>query len=117
YELLDELEQLLVGQLAPEQLEQVLGTAEVRAVFRVPRLGAVAGSYVLEGLIRRGASARLRRDGVVVYTGQLASLRRCQDGVGEGVAGSECGVGLEGYNGINEGDLSEVFEVREVART
>ena len=117
YELLDELEQLLVGQLAPEQLEQVLGTAEVRAVFRVPRLGAVAGSYVLEGLIRRGASARLLRDGVVIYTGQIASLRRFKDDVREVVAGFECGIGLEGYNDIKEGDLIEVFEIREVART
>src|SRR5690606_39209291 len=81
YGILDELEQRLVGRLAHWRLGQVLGTAEVRAVFRVPRLGAVAGSYVLEGLIRRGASARLLRAGVVIYTGQIASLRRFKDDV------------------------------------
>ncbi|HEX6946733.1 MAG TPA: translation initiation factor IF-2 [Acidimicrobiia bacterium] len=117
YELLDELEQLLVGQLAPEQMEQVLGTAEVRAVFRVPRVGAVAGCYVLEGVVQRGARARLLRDGVVIYTGSISSLRRFKDDVREVVSGFECGIGLEGYNDVKEGDLIEVFEIREVART
>ncbi len=117
YELLDELELLLVGQLAPEQHEQVLGTAEVRAVFKVPRIGAIAGCYVLEGLVQRGARARLLRDGVVIHTGQIGSLRRFKDDVREVVAGYECGIGLEGYNDVKEGDHIEVFEIREVART
>ncbi|MFO7300460.1 MAG: translation initiation factor IF-2 [Actinomycetes bacterium] len=117
YELLEELEQLLVGQLAPEQMEQVLGTAEVRAVFKVPRIGQVAGCYVLEGVVQRNRQARLLRDGVVIYTGTISSLRRFKDDVREVVAGYECGIGLEGYNDIKEGDLIEVFEIREVART
>ncbi|MCY4370218.1 MAG: translation initiation factor IF-2 [bacterium] len=115
YELLDEIEQLLVGRLAPVEEEHVLGTAEVRAIFRVPRLGAVAGCYVVEGVIPRGAQARILRDGIVVYDGHVASLRRFQDDVPEVVAGFECGVGLERFRDIKQGDIIETYRIDEVA--
>jgi translation initiation factor IF-2 len=117
YELLDEMEQLLVGQLAPESEEVVLGTAEVRATFKVPRVGTVAGCYVIEGTVQRGAKARLLRDGVVIHDGVVSSLKRFKDDVREVQSGFECGMGFEDYNDIKEGDNIEVYTVREVART
>jgi translation initiation factor IF-2 len=117
YELLEEIEQLLVGQLAPEQEEVVLGTAEVRAIFKVPRAGTIAGCYVLEGLVQRGAKARLLRDGIVVHDGLISSLKRFKDDVREVQSGFECGMGFEDYNDVKEGDNIEVYTVREVART
>ena len=117
YELLDEIEQMLVGQLAPEEHEQVLGTAEVRAVFKVPRAGTVAGCYVIEGVVQRAARARLIRDGVVIHDGVIGSLKRFKDDVREVAAGFECGIGLENYNDIKEGDSIEAYLIREVART
>ncbi len=117
YELLDEIEQLLVGQLAPEEMEQVLGTAEVRAVFKVPRAGTVAGCYVIEGVVQRGARARLLRDGVIIHDGVISSLKRFKDDVREVASGFECGIGFENYNDIKEGDSIEDYLIREVART
>ena len=117
YELLDEIEQMLVGKLEPERQEVVLGEAEVRALFKVPRAGTIAGSYVTEGIVQRGAKARLVRDGVVIYDGTIGSLRRFKDDAREVAAGFECGIGLDGYNDVKEGDVIEVYEVREVART
>ncbi len=116
YELLDEVEQMLVGELAPEEVEDILGLAEVRATFRAPRLGTVAGSFVTEGQMARGAKVRLVRDGVVVYDGTIASLRRFKDDVREVAAGFECGIGLENFRDIKEGDVLESYLVREVAR-
>lgn len=117
YELLDDIEQLLVGQLAPEEQEVVLGTAEVRAVFKVPRVGTVAGCYVTEGVVQRGAKARLLRGGVVTYDGSVDSLKRFKDDVREVAQGFECGIGLANFNDVKEGDLIEVYEIREIART
>jgi len=117
YELLDDIEAMLVGQLAPEEVEQVLGVAEVRATFRAPRYGMVAGSYVTEGEIPRGAKVRLLRDGVVVYDGRIGSLRRFKDDVPSVAAGFECGIGLVDFRDVKEGDQIEAYEVREVART
>ena len=117
YELLDEIELLLVGQLAPEEEEVVLGTAEVRALFRVPRVGTVAGCYVTEGVVQRGAKARLIRDGVVVHDGLISSLKRFKDDVREVASGFECGIGFQDYNDVKEGDSIEVYVIREVART
>ncbi|HJR91120.1 MAG TPA: translation initiation factor IF-2 [Acidimicrobiia bacterium] len=117
YELLDDIEALLVGQLAPEELEVVLGTAEVRAVFKVPRAGTVAGCYVTEGVVQRGAKARLLRGGVVTYTGSIESLKRFKDDAREVAQGFECGIGLANFNDVKEGDLIEVYEIREIART
>ena len=116
YELLDDVEQLLVGKLAPERHEDILGVAEVRALFRVPRAMA-AGCFVAEGRMSRGAEVRLYRDDVVIYTGSIASLRRFKQNVEEVVFGLECGIVLERYNDAKEGDLIEAFMVREVART
>ena len=117
YELLDEIELLLVGQLAPDQHEQVLGTAEVRATFKVPRAGTIAGCYVVEGVVQRGAKARLLRDGIIIHDGVISSLKRFKDDVREVAAGFECGMGFEGYNDLKDGDLIEVYVIREVART
>jgi translation initiation factor IF-2 len=117
YELLDDVEALLVGRLAPEEVERVLGVAEVRAIFRAPRFGTIAGSYVTEGEIARGARVRLVRDGVVIHHGTIGSLRRFKDDVRTVAAGYECGIGLENYRDIKEGDVLEAYEVREVART
>ena len=117
YELLDDVESLLVGELTPEEVENFLGVAEVRQVFRAPRLGAVAGSYVTEGSINRNARARLVRDGVVVYDGTIVSLRRFKDDVQSVATGFECGIGLANFRDIKEGDTIESYEVREVART
>jgi translation initiation factor IF-2 len=117
YELLEDIESFLVGELAPEEVESFLGVADVRAVFRAPRYGLVAGSYVTEGEIRRNARVRLVRQGVVVYDGRITSLRRFKDDVATVAAGFECGIGLENFRDIKEGDTIESYEVREVART
>jgi translation initiation factor IF-2 len=117
YELLDDIEAILVGRLAPDEVETILGTAEVRATFRAPRFGTIAGSYVTEGEIARGARARLIRDGVVVHDGTIGSLRRFKDDVRSVASGFECGIGLDNFRDIKEGDVLEAYEVREVART
>ena len=117
YEMLDDVELLLVGQLAPVEHEQVLGTAEVRAIFKVPRAGTVAGCYVVEGVIQRGARARLLRDGIVIHDGLISTLKRFKDDVREVAAGFECGMSFENYNDVKEGDSIEAYLIREVART
>ena len=103
--------------LTPEQREQVLGLVEIRQVYRISKVGSVAGCMVLDGVIKRTASARLLRDNVVVWTGELESLKRFKDDVREVKAGFECGLSLKGYDDIKEGDQLEVFEMQEVART
>jgi translation initiation factor IF-2 len=117
YELLDDVELLLVGELVPEEVEKFVGVAEVRQVFRAPRLGLVAGSYVTEGSINRNARARLVRDGVVVYDGRIVSLRRFKDDVQSVATGFECGIGLAKFKDMKEGDTIESYEVNEIART
>jgi translation initiation factor IF-2 len=117
YELLDDVELLLVGQLAPVEHEQVLGTAEVRAIFKVPRAGTVAGCYIVEGVVQRGARARLLRDGIVIHDGVISTLKRFKDDVREVAAGFECGMSFENYNDVKEGDSIEAYLIREVART
>ena len=117
YELLADIESLLVGELAPDEVEAFIGVADVRAVFRAPRFGFVAGCYVTEGEIQRNAKARLVRDGVVVYDGRITSLRRFKDDVPSVAVGFECGIGLENFRDIKEGDTIESYEVKEVART
>jgi translation initiation factor IF-2 len=117
YQALDEIRQALSGLLAPEEREAELGRAEVRVLFRVPRMGLVAGCMVTHGTMTRGALARLVRDGTIVYTGRIGSLRRFKDDVREVAEGFECGIGLENFQDIHEGDVIEAYEVREVART
>jgi translation initiation factor IF-2 len=103
--------------LAPEQVEERLGEAEVRALFRASRLGVIAGSYVRDGVIRRNAQVRVVRDGAIIYETTIASLRRFKDDVREVQAGFECGILLEGFNDVKEGDVLEAYETREIERT
>ena len=117
YELLDDIELMLVGELAPDEVESFLGVAEVRATFRAPRFGLVAGCYVTEGSINRNARARLVRDGVVVYDGTIASLRRFKEDVQTVQTGYECGIGLANFRDVKEGDTIESYAVEEIART
>jgi translation initiation factor IF-2 len=117
YDAVDEVKAALSGLLAPEQREQVLGMVEIRQIFRVPKIGTVAGCMVLDGVVKRSASARLLRDNVVIWTGELDSLKRFKDDVKEVKAGFECGLSLKGYDDIKERDQLEIFEVTEVART
>ncbi|MDI3316532.1 MAG: translation initiation factor IF-2 [Bacillota bacterium] len=116
YELLDDVKKAVRGLLAPKTEERVIGRAEVRQTFRVPDVGTVAGCYVQEGVLRRHAGARLVRDGVVVYEGKIASLRRFKEDAREVAQGYECGVGLERFDDIKVGDSLEAFETVEVAR-
>jgi translation initiation factor IF-2 len=117
YDAVDEIKAAMSGMLAPEKREHALGLVEVRQVFVVSKVGAIAGCYVLDGLVKRGASVRLLRDNVVVWTGELDSLKRFKDDVKEVKAGFECGLSLKNFNDIKEGDQLEVFEVQEIART
>ncbi|MGZ8981557.1 MAG: translation initiation factor IF-2, partial [Burkholderiaceae bacterium] len=117
YDAVDEVKAALSGLLAPEQREQVLGMVEIRQIFRVPKIGTVAGCMVVDGLVKRTANARLLRDNVVIWTGELDSLKRFKDDVKEVKAGFECGLSLKGYDDIKERDQLEIFEVQEVART
>jgi translation initiation factor IF-2 len=117
YEAIDDIRSALSGLLAPEEQVVELGTAEVRALFRHPRAGTIAGCYVTRGAIQRGARARLVRDGVIVYEGRVGSLRRFKDDVRDVAEGFECGIGLENFQDLKDGDVIETFEVREVART
>jgi len=110
YKLVSEIKDAMSGMLAPVIREQYLGQAEVRDTFSVPKVGMVAGCGVLDGKLTRNAGVRLVRDGVVVYTGKLASLRRFKDDVKEVTKGYECGVGLENFNDIKVGDVIEAFE-------
>ena len=117
YAAVDEVKAALSGMLAPEKKEVILGLVEIRQVFRISRIGAVAGCMVLSGVARRNASVRLLRNGKVIYTGELDSLKRFKDDVREVKEGFECGLSLKNFNDINEGDQLEVFEVQEIART
>ncbi|WP_372526013.1 translation initiation factor IF-2 [Piscinibacter sp.] len=117
YDAVDEVKAAMTGMLAPEQREELIGTAEIRTVFVASKIGTVAGSMVTSGLVRRNARFRLLRDNVVVYTGEIESVRRLKDDVREVATGFECGIKLKNYNEIKEGDQLEVFEVKEVART
>ncbi len=116
YQAIEEVKKALAGLLEPEYEERIIGLAEVRATFRVPRVGTVAGCYVKEGKLVRGGNVRLLREGVVVYTGKLASLKRFKEDVKEVAAGYECGVGLENFQDIKEGDMIEAYEVVEIRK-
>jgi translation initiation factor IF-2 len=117
YEAVDEIKAALSGMLAPEKKESVLGLVEVRQVFRISKIGTVAGCYVQEGLVKRGAQVRVLRDNVVIHTGEIDSLKRFKDDVREVKAGFECGMSLKNFDDLKEKDQFEVFEVLEVART
>ena len=117
YEAVEEIKAALSGMLAPERKEQVIGLVDVRQVFRISKVGVVAGCYVLEGNVKRGAQVRVLRENVVIHTGDLDSLKRFKEDVREVKAGFECGISLKNFNDLKEGDQLEVFEVMEVART
>ena len=117
YDAVDEIKAALTGMLSPERKESAVGLVEIRQVFRISKVGAVAGCYVLEGLVRRASKIRLLRDNVVIHEGELDSLKRFKDDAREVKAGFECGLSLKNFNDIKEGDQLEVFEVVEVART
>nr|NIQ56166.1 translation initiation factor IF-2 [Gemmatimonadota bacterium]NIU76357.1 translation initiation factor IF-2 [Gammaproteobacteria bacterium]NIW38907.1 translation initiation factor IF-2 [Gemmatimonadota bacterium]NIY10143.1 translation initiation factor IF-2 [Gemmatimonadota bacterium] len=117
YEAIEDVRDALEGMLAPDEKEVLLGAAEVRQLFKVPKAGTVAGCYVTEGVIQRSEPVRLVRDGVQIYQGELASLKRFKDDVREVREGFECGMSIEGYNDIKVGDVIECFTVEEVART
>jgi translation initiation factor IF-2 len=117
YQLTEDIEQALVGMLKPVTEERTLGEVEVRQLFRVSRLGTIAGSYVTNGTVRRNANVRVVRDGTVIYETRIAQLKRFKDDVREVEEGFECGILLEGFNDIKEGDVLEVYETRQVERT
>ena len=117
YDAVDDVRNAMQGMLAPERREQTLGMVEIRQVFKVSKLGNIAGCMVLEGIVRRGAHVRLLRDNTVIWTGDLDSLKRFKDDTKEVKEGFECGLTLKGYDDIQEGDQLEVFEIQEIART
>ncbi len=114
YDVIKEVRDAILGMMASTFEERVLGRAEIREVFHVPKIGAIAGSYVPDGKIRRGGLARLVRDGVVVYEGKISSLRRFKDDVKEVQSGYECGIGLEHYNDLKSGDIIECYTLEEI---
>ncbi|CAK9883788.1 MAG: Translation initiation factor IF-2 [Candidatus Erwinia impunctatus] len=117
YNLIDEVKQAMSGMLAPEYKQQIIGLAEVRDVFKSPKFGAIAGCMVTEGNIKRHNPIRVLRDNVVIYEGELESLRRFKDDVNEVRNGMECGIGVKNYNDVRVGDMIEVFEIIEIQRT
>jgi translation initiation factor IF-2 len=117
YKLIEDVQAAMVGMLAPEIEEVVTGDAEVRAVFRVPKVGAVAGCYVTNGVIARGSKVRFLREGVVIWKGAISSLRRFKDDVREVQAGFECGIGLTDFQDLKDGDVIETFDEREIPRS
>ncbi|NNE71295.1 MAG: translation initiation factor IF-2, partial [Rhodothermales bacterium] len=117
YNAIEEVRDALEGLLSPERSESILGTAEVREIFKVPKVGTVAGCYVVEGKIRRSDRVHLIREGVVIYEGSLASLKRFKDDVREVTNGYECGMGIENFNDIKVGDQIEAYEIVETRRT
>jgi translation initiation factor IF-2 len=116
YRVIDELRAAMEGLLEPEEVEETTGRVEIRQLFRASKIGVIAGSYVTDGNVRRGSKVRLVRDGTVVYTGEIESLRRFNDDVREVAAGFECGIVLKNFQDVKEGDVLEVFETRQVER-
>jgi translation initiation factor IF-2 len=117
YKLTEDIEQALVGMLRPEEVEETIGEVEVRQLFRISRLGTIAGSYVTSGVVRRGSNVRVLRDGAIIYDTQIGQLRRFKDDVREVQEGFECGILLENFNDVKEGDVLEVYERRQIVRT
>ncbi len=116
YDAIDEVEAAMKGMLDPVFKEVVLGKIEIRNTFKVPNIGIIGGAYVLEGKVQRNAEVRLVRDGIVIHEGKISSLKRFKDDVKEVAHGYECGIGIENYNDIKEGDLIEAFKMEEVER-
>ena len=117
YDLIDDVKDALSGMLAPELREEIVGIAEVRDVFSSPKFGLIAGCMVVEGTVYRAKPIRVLRENVVIYEGELESLRRFKDDANEVRNGTECGIGVKNYTDVKVGDSIEVFEVREIARS
>jgi len=117
YDLIDDVKAVMSGMLAPELQEEILGVAEVRDIFESPKFGSIAGSMVIEGTVYRSKPIRVLRDDVVIYEGELESLRRFKDEAQEVRNGMECGIGVKNYTDVRVGDKIEVYERKEVART
>ncbi len=117
YDAVDEVKAAIGGMLTPDKREEIIGNAEIRQVFRVSKIGAIAGCMVTNGVVRRTAKLRVLRDNVVIFTGELESLKRFKDDAKEVRENFECGLNIKGYNEIAEGDILEFFEIKEVART
>ena len=117
YEAVDEIKAALSGMMSPLIKENIIGLVDIREVYRIPNVGAVAGCYVLEGLVKRGAQVRILRDGTVIHSAELDSLKRFKDDAKEVREGFECGLSLKNYNDLKVGDQVEVFEVTETARS
>ncbi|HEY2788808.1 MAG TPA: translation initiation factor IF-2 [Gaiellales bacterium] len=117
YQLTEDIQRALIGMLSPERVEEVLGEVEVRQTFRASRVGTIAGCMVTQGSVQRGAQVRIVRDGTIVHDGRIGTLKRFQEDVREVAQGFECGLTIDGYNDIKEGDVLEVYTVREVARS
>lgn len=116
YNVIDDVESAMKGMLDPEFKEEVLGKVEIRNTFKVPNIGTIGGAYVLEGKVVRNAEVRVVRDGIVCHEGKISSLKRFKDDAKEVMHGFECGIGLENYNDIKEGDIIECFHMVEVER-
>ena len=117
YEAIDDIKLALEGLLEPDIIENSMGVAEVRQMFKVPKLGMIAGCSIKEGKITKNTLLRLRREKEVIYEGKLTSLKRFKDDVNEVVEGFECGIGIEGFKDFNEGDMIEVYEIKEIKRS
>ncbi|MFZ2855238.1 MAG: EF-Tu/IF-2/RF-3 family GTPase, partial [Rhodocyclaceae bacterium] len=117
YDAVDDVKAALSGMLSPEKREDIIGLVEIRQVFRATKIGTIAGSYVLEGIVKRNSRARLLRNNVVMWDGEFESLKRFKDDVKEVRSGFECGLSLKNFNDYQEGDQLEVYEVTEIART
>jgi len=117
YDAVDEVKAAMSGMLAPEIREKIIGHAEVRETFRVPKVGTIAGCMVIDGVVRRNAKVRVLRQDVVIHSGEMDSLRRFKDDAKEVREGFECGIGLRNYNDLKNGDIIEAYETTEVART
>ena len=116
YDIIDDVENAMKGMLDPEFREVVLGTVEIRTTFKVPGVGIIGGAYVTSGKVVRNEQIRLVRDGIVIHEGKISSLKRFKDDVKEVATGYECGIGIEKYNDIKEGDVIECFKMEEIER-
>jgi len=117
YDAIDEIRAAMAGKLSPTKVEKETGTAEVRDVFMVPKIGAVAGCYMTDGFAVRSSNVRVLRESVLIYDGTLASLRRFKDDVKEVKSGYECGIGIEKFNDVKVGDIFEFYVIEEIAAT
>jgi translation initiation factor IF-2 len=117
YEAVEDVKAALEGMLAPEEREVVMGEAEVRQTFKISGVGTIAGCFVRHGVVRRGANIRVLREGVVIYDGQMASLKRFKDDVREVKEGLECGIGVENFNDVKVGDVLETYHIEHIARS